>query len=481
MSILNKSLMKIQIKKFKYFLKENYTYQYLNDLYKIFIKNRNFEILSKKIQIKSLGNFRTFINLLDKDELHSIHNDIDCIQSFRYFIQSKPIFFIYSSNSNLIYNFFSTTLNCKTYVCKKNFIPKFNKNKNLKVVSENIFFEIIKKKNKNKNNILLSDHNFSKLSEKFYNNFNYIFLKKEKKNLEKKFYLYFYDNYGKINKHYRKKYNKYFLYSRDVLLPEKRVKNSISGIACLKNLDLYPFDICFESALPALDELIIGIDKQSYNKKYSVLLNKFLKQTKYKKKIKIKFFNFNSKTTNNCATRGRWIADVFNILSNQCVNENIMLCGADELFDLDLKKTLSKSNLDAYDELKMQFIHFVFNFNSIRDPKFASYNSWHRIVKAEKYVSNHDGMGFRKYDNFYPLSKKINCTVFHIGYVINYLKKIKIHMNKKNGVFGNLYSKKKYISLIKPIPVNEITKIKLIRTLNKFSYMDGYKVLNKIL
>ena len=66
--------------------------------------------------------------------------------------------------------------------------------------------------------------------------------------------------------------------------------------------------------------------------------------------------------------------------------------------------------------------------------KFTSYNSWHRIVKAEKYVSNHDGMGFRKYDNFYPL-KKINCTVFHIGYVINHQKKIKMHMDKKNGVF----------------------------------------------
>ena len=68
---------------------------------------------------------------------------------------------------------------------------------------------------------------------------------------------------------------------------KKRKKNLISGVACLKNLDLYPFDICFESALMVLDELIIGIDKQTFNKRYSKLLNNFLNQTKYRKKIKI--------------------------------------------------------------------------------------------------------------------------------------------------------------------------------------------------
>ena len=83
----------------------------------------------------------------------------------------------------------------------------------------------------------------------------------------------------------------------------------------MKNLDLYPFDICFESALGLLDELVIGIDKQSFNNKYQKLLNKFLNQTKFRKKIKLIFLNFNSNTTNTCSTRGRWIADVFNILS----------------------------------------------------------------------------------------------------------------------------------------------------------------------
>ena len=120
-----------------------------------------------------------------------------------------------------------------------------------------------------------------------------------------------------------------------------------------------------------------------------------------------------------------------------------MICGADELFEINLKKNINKKILKLYDEIKFQFIHFVFNFNLIRDPKYASYNSWHRIVKREKYISNHDGMGFRKNDNLYPLKTNTDTIVFHIGYVMNYQKKIKTHMNKKTGEFGNLYSEKK--------------------------------------
>lgn len=472
--------MKFQLRKFKYYLNENSNFQYLKALYKTFFILKNFKILFKKTKIKSLGGFQIKINIFKKDELNSLYYELDYIHGLRYFIESKPLFFIYSSNSKLIYNFISNTLNCKIFVCKENFIRNYDKNKNLNVISESVFLHEIDKNKKNKNNILISESNIFLPKEDYLKNFNFIFSKHKNKDLNKNFKLYFYDQYGKINRNNRKKFNKFYLYSRKNLLPKKRKKNLISGIACLKNLDLYPFDICFESALTVLDELIIGIDKQTYNKKYKKLLTTFLKQTKYRKKIHIKFLNFNSSTTNRCSIRGRWIADVFNHLSTKCINENIMLCGADELFDINLKNTLNQNILNSHDELKMKFIHFVFNFNSIRDPEFASYNSWHRIVKAEKYVSNHDGMGFRKYDNFYPSRKKIDCTVFHIGYVINYKKKIRMHMNKKDGVFGNLYSTKKYISLVKPILVDQSIKNKLAKTLNRFSYMDGYKILNKL-
>jgi hypothetical protein len=58
------------------------------------------------------------------------------------------------------------------------------------------------------------------------------------------------------------------LYSKNSLIIKNK-KNKITGIACLKNLDLYPFDICYESALLVVDELIIGIDKDCFEKKDS--------------------------------------------------------------------------------------------------------------------------------------------------------------------------------------------------------------------
>jgi len=472
--------MKFQIKKIKYYLNQSDIYLYLKFFFKTFFINKNFKLFSKQITIKSLGGFKTRINIFNIDELISLYLDIDYILGFRYFMGNKTAVYIYSSKSNLLYNFFSITLNRPTYVCSENFIKNYKKNKNLIILDKKNFFKKISKIKHNNNHIFIDDNIHRFKMDEVILNFRYIFLKCKNDYLNAKSKLYFYDKFGKINLNDRKYNNKYLLYSKISLLPKTRTKELISGVACLKNLDIYPFDICFESALKVLDELIIGIDKESFNTRYKTLLDKFLKQTKYKDKIKVKFFNFYSSTTNNCATRGRWVADVFNILSNECRNKNIMLCGADELFDFNLKEKLNKNILMKHDEIKMQFYHFVYNLNSIRDPRYTSYNSWHRIVKANKYVSNQDGMGFRKNDFSYPVKKSLDCAVYHIGYVINYQKKIKMHMNKKNGVFGNLYSKKKYISLIKPINVDKHIKKKLLNTMQKFKYMNGYKQLIKL-
>jgi len=471
--------MKLLIKKIKYSLFQCNIYLHFKSFYKTFFINKNYNVFNKKFKIKSLGNFETKINIFNSEELISLYQDIDYILGFRYFIENKNKVFIHSSKSNLLYNFFSKTLNCTTYVCGDNFIRNYQKNKNLIILNKKNFIKKIKKIDDNNNIFICENINKFSLEENILK-FKYIFLKYENDYLKNIFRLYFYDKFGKINSNNRKRYNKFILYSKNKMLPQKRKKQLISGIACLKNLDIYPFDICFESALKVLDELIIGIDKQSYNKRYQKLIKTFLKQTKYKNKIKLKFFNFNSSTTNNCSTRGRWIADVFNNLSNECKNKNIMLCGADELFDANLKEKLTKKILTNYEEIEMQFYHFVFNFNTIRDPKYAAYNSWHRIVKADNYVSNHDGMGFRKYDYSYPNKKSIDSAVFHIGYVMNYQKKIKMHMNKKSGVFGNRYSEKKYIKLIKPINIDKKIKLKLLNTMHKFKYMNGYKELIKL-
>ena len=468
-------------KRIKYFILQTKSYIYLKNLFKIFFIKKNFKILFSEIKIGFLGNFKTKIRLNNFDETSILFNDIDYIQGLRYFTSKSTKVYIYSSSSNLIYNFFSRTLNCKTIICKENFIQNYKKNKNLKIVNKKIFFKKIKKTNSFNSNIFVSENldinNCSNLLLKF----KYIFLKNKSEYLSKKLNNYIYDFFGKINKKEINFYKKYYLYSNEKLIPSKRKKVLISGIACLKNLDLYPFDICFESALKVVDELIIGIDTDTFNSKYKKILNKFLKQTKYRNKIKLKFFSFNSSTTNFCRVRGRWIADVFNKLSNECINENVMICGADELFEINLRKKLSKNILNNYDEIKFYFYHFVYNFKFIRDPKFAAYNTWHRIVNINNYVSNRDGMGFRKSDYFYPKKILLDAIVFHIGYIINYNKKIDIHLNKRSGVFGNLYSKKKYISLIRPIPIKKDLRKRLKNTIKKLNYLDSYKKIKKLI
>ena len=468
--------MKILIKHIKYFIINNEYYLYLKFFIKLILQ-RKIIYYSKKIhKIKSLGGFVTKINLFNIDELISLFHGVDYILGFKYFIFSRSKIYIYSSKSNLIYNFFSKTLNCKTYVLDENFLKMFKKNKNLILLNKNEFIKQINKE-KSSNIILYNEYKIITKNNIDLSKFDIILSKK--KLILKRLNIYAYDKFGKINFKVNNLYNKYYLYSKSELIKKKNNKNLISGIACLKNLDIFPFDICFESALSIVDELYIGVDIKSYNSKYKKLLNKFLKETKYRKKIKLKFFDFKVETANNLVTRGRWIADVFNILANETNNNHLMICGADELFQFDLNNKLTKKFIHRYDEIILNFIHFVYNFNFIRDPKFTSYNTWHRIVKSNKYISNHDGMGFKKNDYIYPKKKKINFNVFHLGYVLNYQKKIKEHLNKKSGLFGNLYSEKKYIQSIKPIKVQKNFKENLLKTLEKYNYMSGYKELIK--
>ena len=467
------------LKKLKYLLSQTETFQYCRILLKIFIKHKRIHLVFKQ-KSKFLGNFKTRVNILNTDEILSLNKDLDYIQGFRYFISKKSIIFIHSSSSNLIYNFFSKTLNCKTFVCKNNFLTNYEKNKNLNILSNKNFFRKIKKlPNINNESIFISEGKIDDNISTQIQNMNYIFLKNEAKFLNYKLHKYIYDSFGKINFE-NKFYRKFFLYSKNSLIIKNK-KNKITGIACLKNLDLYPFDICYESALLVVDELIIGIDKDCFEKnpKYKLLLNTFLNQTKYRKKIKIIFFDFFSSTTNKCETRGRWIADVFNKISNLSKNKYLMLCGADELFDASLKSKLTKKILSTHDEVVLKFYHFVFNFKQIRDPNYAAYNYWNRIVKSEKYISNGDGMGFRKNDYFYPNKKFIDSPVFHIGYIINMHKKIKTHLNKKSGVFGNRWKIKSYMQLMKPIGVNKEIYQLVCKNIHNYKYLNGYKILKE--
>jgi hypothetical protein len=463
---INKIILFLKIIKF-YIL--NHPYFFYS---KIFFKNIiNLKILYSiffEFKIYSLGKFKSKLNPFIAHELEIMddnkNNEIPYLQGLRYFLDEDTVFYLYNMKSNVIKLFLKSTIKCKVFIHNIN---------DKATLDESQFFYNIKKSHF-KNKIFISDIKLDQKHFQFLENTNYLFLKKNENKFFFKFYSYIYDLYGKINNTAKHCNFNYFLYSRHELLNNSN-KKGVSGIGLLKSVDLYPFDLCYESVLDFVDEFVLGIDTSSLNTSYEKKINNFLKKTNYKKKIKLNFFNFFSETSNNCYIRGRWIADVNNKLANKTSNKYVMMVGADEMFESsklnNVKKLLSKN----IDEFVPNFYHFVYNLNYIRDPNFAAYNKFMRIFNKNIYVSAHDGMGFRKINNIRVNSCDVDFKIFHLGYIYNYKKKVLSHLNKFNGLFGNHLSVPNFYKDMRPIIVNKKVKEDLLDTLSNFKYLDGYK------
>jgi hypothetical protein len=442
----------------------------------LFIKNLFnlviFKNFFRKTPIKSLGKFEVKLNPLKYEELRVLNDkyfDIDYIQSFRYFIKENTTFFLYKVESNILKLFISNTLGCKVFCFeKKENVPK--KNNNLFFLNEKDFIDKLNTSNLS-NTILISDDYLNNNLILLLKKIGLVFLKKElQKIVCSHFYHYIYDFYGKINTSSSKycKFN-YHIYSKSKLLSESN-KKIISGVTLLKNLDIYPFDLCYENVLPLVDEFLIAIDESSFNKKYEIILNNFLNETKFRNKIKIKYFNFNSNTSSNCHVPARWVADVNNKITNYASGKFIFYVQADELFDSAISKKIHNLISRNYEEYIFNFYHFLFNFNYIRDPRYAAYNKTGRIFEKDKFVSTHDGVGFRKINNLRSNYFNTNLSVFHLGYVCNYKKKINLHLS--NNFFRT--SKYDYYKHLKPIKVAHEVKSELINTVKNLKYLSGY-------
>ena len=271
---------------------------------------------------------------------------------------------------------------------------------------------------------------------------------------------------------------RYYIYSKENLLNPSNRK-TVSAISLLKDLDIYPFDICFESILPMVDEFILGVDANAFNSKYKKILNTFLRQTKYRKKIKVKFFNFLSKSSKDCFVKARWIADVNNKLSNEIESKYLCYIQADEIFDYGLKKDIKSIIKEDRDELNINFFHFIHDFDHIRNPKYAAYNNLGRVYKKKLFTSTHDGCGFRKIDNKRSDVKLASESIYHIGYIYNYKKKISKNLSKKSGLFRS--NKTNFLKNLNLIKIDLKYKTKLVKTLNRYKYLNGYKNLKKFI
>ena len=449
---------------------------------KLFAKNLiNFNILKStiyKTHIYSIGNFKAYLNPFIYEELLLIDNpkinDIDYIQSLRNFIDKKVDFYLYNVESNILPLFLSKTLQSNVHLYnlkKKNIKEKKIKN----YYESKKFFLNSQLKNKRKKILITDSVNNLDLKK---NSFKFIFSRNKISYTSFYKYEYVYDIYGKIHSGEINVIKKYYIYTNHKLLNIKKEK-SITAISLLKSLDIYPFDVCYESVLPFVKELILGIDSKSYNSRYENILNKFLKQTKFKKKIKIKFFDFNTYTTNNCYIKARWIADVNNKLTNEISSKYLCYVQADEIFEYSLRKDFRNILINNSDELNINFLHFIYDFNHIRDPQYAAYNNMGRVYNKLFFTSTHDGCGFRKTNDKRSNIIYSKRNIFHIGYIYNYKKKILKNLGKKDGIFRS--SKANFYKNLNLVKVNKKDKIQLINTIKRYKYLDGYKNLKKFM
>jgi hypothetical protein len=453
------------LKKIKYFLIHHNISGYFYLILKLFLNGKIIKNFFYEHHFPNIGKFKNKINILDFEEIKILdknYYDHPNLQSFRNFNIRKNNFFLFSDNK-LIINFFSKTLKIKFYLISNiNFFHK-----NVKHIKENNVLKIIKNK---KNVFFFEKNNKYSFNNKIQKYSELIFTRK--KIILSSLYKYKF-NQGRIfNKELRNDYY-YNLFSPKKINIKMSEKKIISGFCTIKDFNIFPFDLAIESILPYVDEFLLGIDKQSFNQNYNKILNNFLKKTKFKNKIKIYFFDFNSLSTLEMKVRGRWIADANNKILNYCRGEYCFYIQADEVFKKISNDKFKNLFISHPDEIYFNFLHFVFDLETIIKPEKSSYTKAIRIFKKDSYAACHDGFSFQNINSFRPNANYDKHPIYHISYVYNYKKKIKEHFEKKNGLHINQLSKNKFLN--EYVITQKIDNIK--KEISYLKHMKSFKLI----
>ncbi len=445
------------LKKIKYFLINHKTSGSIYLFVNLILNGKIIKNFFFKSNFQNIGKFKSKVNISNFEELKLLKHDYydhPNIQSFRNFdLKNSKFFFL--SNELILKNFLTKTIKIRLF-----YPSKINKS--------NFFFNY----DKNCQNIIICDNSdiFNKFNFVNLKDADLIFIRKDKNFILKDFTKYKYVQ-GRILNLNNKVPNYYSLFSKKKININKTIKKRISGFSTLKSLDIYPFDLAYESVLPYVDEFVLGIDTSTFSKKYKIILDKFLSKTKYRKKIKLKFFDFNSQTTLGMRVRGRWITDANNKMINECTGEYCFYIQADEIFQNIKKNSFKKLFINNPSEIYFKFLHYVYNLETIIDPKKSSYTRAIRIFKKDLYAASHDGFSFHNLTPFRPTLLNSKYLIRHISYVFNYKKKIKEHFEKKDGLHINQLSKKQFINdYIIPKKVHNIKN-----ELNHLKYLSSYK------
>ncbi|MGL1935258.1 MAG: hypothetical protein OCD01_09565 [Fibrobacterales bacterium] len=243
--------------------------------------------------------------------------------------------------------------------------------------------------------------------------------------------------------------------------PELNDTTKISGFSLLRNADIYPFDLCFESILEVVDEFILFVDKD-YPENHGVgeesrtrLLEQFKSNSKYSDKIRIiEDVDFRAEFCKNFTVPGRWIADVNSIMIDHCKYDNCLYLMADEMIHEDgVSEIKYFASQNRYQALNHQFLHFIWDLNHIRNPENVAYTHAIRMFKKSCFASIHDGYSFANIvDGSIVKLLEPKYPIYHIGYIMDFRKKAKI-LTEAGGIFQGS-GDKGYIEDVDTVPYN---------------------------
>lgn len=414
-------------------------------------------------QLPWLGNIIIKLNLLDdreRDGIFSNNFDFGEIQALKNLLDEKSYVILFKPESSIIPVFIGKNIGCSIALVSSSARIKKDlvRNNIEKVTFLNSLFDI--ESNSFSYKILIIHEKYLNATMQLPKTDAVLLILKEYEN-QLNVQLEFTYNYkwiaGRALLYNQDVKSKFFLFSNKrfgmINIHKNNYEKKISGFSLIRNADIYPFDLCYESILEIVDEFILGIDKNipdnhgDGENSRQRLIERFLDNTNYRNKIKIiDDYDFGVRFCEKINPRARWIADVNNLLLSNCSFGNCIYIMADEMYHEDsYEEILHFANQTKYTAMWHYFLHFVTDLVHIRRPRTVAYTNAIRVLKKDKYTSFHDGYSFSSiYERppYHTVTKKpletidAKYPIYHLGYVMDFRKKIKIHAEKE-GIFAN--------------------------------------------
>jgi hypothetical protein len=422
----------------------NYWYQKL--IYKKFNESLQQNKTKRGISAPLMGGFDVHIDELKYYELEMLnYNEFNSseLQSLKLLINENDNILVINPTSAIIILFLATNIKCNIYVVNgahKQILDDVSRNKTMGTI------KFADKTEDCQNYKLAIVFNADKIDKEISDYIVYISdmkirLKEFDFALSKKHSYLWKDGRALIDTALK---SNYILTSNTpYAVKTNKDKTKISGFSLLRNADIYPFDLCYESILEVVDEFLLFVDSD-YPSNHGIaeesrgeLIRQFIANSKYPEKIKIiDTLDFKARYCSKFSVPARWITDVNSYMIDRCQYDNCLYVMADEMFHEDShQEILEFANQNKYKALKHYFLHFVWDLKHIRNPQNAAYTHAIRLFKKDYFTCIHDGFSFAQLTNSgVELINEAKYPVYHFGYIMDFRKKAKI-LSEDGGIF----------------------------------------------